>query len=540
MEIKSSLLLSGCLSFFLALSTGATTNYVDAVSGSDANDGLTAATAKRTLQAAVDAAEPGDVVLAAPGFYAEGGRPAESGDDTLNNRVYIDKALTLLAAAGPDQTFIVGAPDPNADDLGADAIRCVHATFDGTLIAGFTLTNGFTAADAWATDSSGGGAYLGYWDVTLSNCVVAGNAAYSGGGVHEGRVIDCRILNNRAMAEGGGAMYSTCHNCVFIGNTANQGGGAYACNLYHCTLVGNSAAYSGGGAAWGTVYNSIVYYNDAPQNPNLVSSWGIVTHSCVTPMPPNADETSVITTEPRFADTNGWSDLRLTLHSLCINGGNADYTVSATDLAGQPRISGEVPDMGAYEWQGEVLPIVSFRDAASESVESDGTLPIAVILSEPSATAVSFALTFGGSATRGTDYTATPDTLVFEPGVTETNVYVTLIDDTEPEHPETISIALAATATHRVNISPHTINVLDNDGMPAVTWFLINQGAGGTAQREVQLDVQSTNEPTQYAVSEDESFTGATWAALPTGPIAYTLSDGFGRARDRPAQHLKF
>ena len=528
MEIKSSLLLSGCLSFFLALSTGATTNYVDAVSGSDANDGLTAATAKRTLQAAVDAAEPGDVVLAAPGFYAEGGRPAESGDDTLNNRVYIDKALTLLAAAGPDQTFIVGAPDPNADDLGADAIRCVHATFDGTLIAGFTLTNGFTAADAWATDSSGGGAYLGYWDVTLSNCVVAGNAAYSGGGVHEGRVIDCRILNNRAMAEGGGAMYSTCHNCVFIGNTANQGGGAYACNLYHCTLVGNSAAYSGGGAAWGTVYNSIVYYNDAPQNPNLVSSWGIVTHSCVTPMPPNADETSVITTEPRFADTNGWSDLRLTLHSLCINGGNADYTVSATDLAGQPRISGEVPDMGAYEWQGEVLPIVSFRDAASESVESDGTLPIAVILSEPSATAVSFALTFGGSATRGTDYTATPDTLVFEPGVTETNVYVTLIDDTEPEHPETISIALAATATHRVNISPHTINVLDNDGMPAVTWFLINQGAGGTAQREVQLDVQSTNEPTQYAVSEDESFTGATWAALPTGPIAYTLSDGFG------------
>jgi len=136
MEIKSSLLLSGCLSFFLALSTGATTNYVDAVSGSDANDGLTAATAKRTLQAAVDAAEPGDVVLAAPGFYAEGGRPAESGDDTLNNRVYIDKALTLLAAAGPDQTFIVGAPDPNADDLGADAIRCVHATFDGTLSRG--------------------------------------------------------------------------------------------------------------------------------------------------------------------------------------------------------------------------------------------------------------------------------------------------------------------------------------------------------------------------------------------------------------------
>jgi len=100
-KIKSSLLLSSCLSFFLSLSVEAVTNYVDAVNGSDANDGLTAATPKRTLQAAVDAASPGDVVLAAPGFYSEGGRPADFNDEHLVNRVLIDKALTLLAAAGP-------------------------------------------------------------------------------------------------------------------------------------------------------------------------------------------------------------------------------------------------------------------------------------------------------------------------------------------------------------------------------------------------------------------------------------------------------
>jgi len=528
MKIKSSLLLSSCLSFFLSLPVEAVTNYVDAVNGSDANDGLTAATPKRTLQAAVDAASPGDVVLAAPGFYSEGGRPADFNDEHLVNRVLIDKALTLLAVAGPAQTFIVGAPDSSSDDLGPNAVRCVHAIFEGTLISGFTLTNGFTAADDWGADTMGGGAHLGSWNVTLSNCVVAGNAAYSGGGVYYGYVIDCRILGNRATEEGGGAMYSTHHNCIFISNTANRGGGTCACDLYHCTLVGNSAIYSGGGAIWGSLYNSIVFYNNAPQDPNLVTSWGTVTHSCVTPMPPNADETSVITTEPRFADTNGWADLRLTVNSLCINGGNAAYTVSATDLAGQPRISSDVPDMGAYEWQGEVLPIVSFRDAASEQVESDGALQITATLSAPSGTATSFALTFGGTATRGTDYTATPDTLVFEPGVTETNVYVTLIDDTEPEYPETISVALAATTTHRVKFSTHTINVLDNDGMPAITRFQINQGAGGTAQRGVQLDVQSTNEPTQYAVSEDASFANATWTALPTGPITYTLSDGFG------------
>lgn len=54
MKINSPLLLNGCIGFLFAVSVQAATNYVDAVNGSDANDGLTAGTPKRTLQAAVE------------------------------------------------------------------------------------------------------------------------------------------------------------------------------------------------------------------------------------------------------------------------------------------------------------------------------------------------------------------------------------------------------------------------------------------------------------------------------------------------------
>ena len=102
------LLLAGLMSIACAGSLLAETNYVDAVNGSDANNGQTPATAFLTLQVAVDAAVEGDVVLAAPGVYDQGGRADISSGDPLTNRVCIDKGLTLRASAGPAQTLIVG------------------------------------------------------------------------------------------------------------------------------------------------------------------------------------------------------------------------------------------------------------------------------------------------------------------------------------------------------------------------------------------------------------------------------------------------
>ena len=65
--------------------------YVDGTIGNDANDGDTAATAKKTIQAAVNQVTAGGQVIVAAGTYAQD--------------VSVGKALTLTGA-GPATTII--------------------------------------------------------------------------------------------------------------------------------------------------------------------------------------------------------------------------------------------------------------------------------------------------------------------------------------------------------------------------------------------------------------------------------------------------
>ncbi|MDA3926312.1 MAG: chitobiase/beta-hexosaminidase C-terminal domain-containing protein [Kiritimatiellae bacterium] len=527
------LMLIGAMVFFAsAQNLTAKTNYVDAVSGLDINDGLTPATSKKTLQAAVDVAESGDVVLAAPGVYDQGGRPegaASEGYDSLTNRVCIDKALTLRASNGPAETLIVGQRGTADNGLASNAVRCVLATYSGTMIEGFTITNGHTMAhDDWSDDSLGGGVRCGYSGVTLSNCVLSGNAAYFGGGVYYGKALSCRFIGNTAEEWGGGAEYGTFENCLFVGNSAGTYGGAVSDGdlLVHCTVVGNSAGTGGGGTAWTAFNNSIVYYNTAPQNPNYSWGWSF-DGSCTVPMPDNSY--MVLADAPQFANTNDWSDLHLTLYSLCIDGGSADYTISeSTDLDGQPRIAGEAPDIGAFEWQGAVLPVISFAEQSADVSEDNGPVNIGLTLSPTQKTDVTLQLSYSGSATDSDDYTGAHANITFAAYQSETNFFLDIVDDALPEYQESIIVDLQTNSSFRFNHTVHSINIFDNDGMPEISNFLIDNGTGGCSNRIVTLSFETLNEPTEYAVSEDSAFTNVTWMTIGEQSISYTLSEGYG------------
>jgi hypothetical protein len=76
--------------------------FVDAVNGDDANSGATPATAKRTIQAAVDAVQPGGEVHVSPGVYVE--------------QVVIPKSLRLLGAGKATETRLLAPDDiPHAE-----------------------------------------------------------------------------------------------------------------------------------------------------------------------------------------------------------------------------------------------------------------------------------------------------------------------------------------------------------------------------------------------------------------------------------------
>jgi len=222
---------------------------------------------------------------------------------------------------------------------------------------------------------------------------------------------------------------------------------------------------------------------------------------------------NVVTAEPLFADTNNWSNLHLTINSLCIDGGSDVYpTMADRDLDGNPRLSGLLPDVGAYEWQGDVLPVVSFIEPDETVVEDAGTLVIGLMLSAPLPQDATFGLTISGSATAWADYTNAPSSVTFLAGVTETNIDLLVLDDALPEYPETLVLALAPTNAFRFCHVRHTVNILDNDGMPEVTLFHLEGGRAGTDTNWLaDFAVEVANSPTEYQISESADFAGAGW-----------------------------
>mgnify|MGYP000930251120 CR=1 FL=1 len=100
--------------------------------GNDAAPGTNWASAKQTIQAAVDAAAASDTVLVSNGVYPTGGRVASG--FALTNRVVIDKPLTVHSITGPAFTTIRGR-----GPLGHAAMHCVWMT-NGATVASFNPT----------------------------------------------------------------------------------------------------------------------------------------------------------------------------------------------------------------------------------------------------------------------------------------------------------------------------------------------------------------------------------------------------------------
>ncbi|MCX6928965.1 MAG: PKD domain-containing protein, partial [Verrucomicrobia bacterium] len=230
------------------------------------------ATAATNIQAAIDASAAGDKVWVTNGLYDTGGRIIAGG--ALSNRVALTTALTVQSVNGPEATIIAGARTAVITN-GTASMRCAWLT-NGATLSGFTLTNGATLGVAIDLNRHGGGAYCRDASATLTNCIVSGNAAAStGGGVYQGTLCNCRILNNAAV-QGGGAYNAWLSGCTASGNRASSGGGVYCSSnqvtISNCTLAENFASTSGGGAYQGSLQSCLLQSNRSPQGGGVYQS----------------------------------------------------------------------------------------------------------------------------------------------------------------------------------------------------------------------------------------------------------------------------
>jgi len=338
-------------------------HYVDMYSTNPVSPYADWSTAATNIQSAVDVANSGDTVLVTNGVYQTGGRRLHG-----TNRVAVTKALAVKSMNGPMVTVIKGYQVPGTF-TGTNAVRCVYLT-NNAVLSGFTLTGG--AATEEYNYNYGGGIYCESASVVVSNCVVNGNAAATGGGVYNGTFYNCTISSNYLASNGGAAAYSALYSCVLVGNSStyvgggveggnlynclivnntasSSGGGAYYANaLVNCTIVGNFAGSEGGGLYEGNPTNCIVYYNTGyAETANMFSA--NAHHCCTTPT--NYMAADNFTNAPLFVDrTSG--NFRLQTNSPCINTGDVAGVIGTTDLDGRPRIVGGVVDVGVYEFQG--------------------------------------------------------------------------------------------------------------------------------------------------------------------------------------------
>jgi hypothetical protein len=348
--------------------------YVDVNSANPTPPFASWSTAATDIQSAVDAANPGDLVLVTNGVYQTGGHVV-LGDSM--NRVAITKPLTVLSVNGPGATTILGDVYPHYEY----GTRCAYVT-NGATLAGFTLSSGRVGFGTDYHDFDGGGIYAESGGV-VSNCVVSGNSVYtsgSGGGAYAGTLINCSLTGNsvpevaNVTPIGGGACFSTLVNCAVFGNSSGgYGGGANQCTLDNCTVANNYAS-AGGGVSFCTINNSIVYFNS--NNPNYGSSPNYsgsgFAYCCTTPDPGG---TGNILSDPGFVDA-ATNNFNLQPASPCINSGNNTYVSATTDLAGCPRIVDGIVDMGAYEYQPPALAIVTQPASQTNLIGQTGVLNV--------------------------------------------------------------------------------------------------------------------------------------------------------------------
>lgn len=270
----------------------------------------------RTVQAALEAARPYDIIEVADGTYAGPG-----------NRDLDFCGKPVMLVPGGSQGWVVDCEQ-------AGRGFHFHSEEDGrSMLRGVTIRNGCAAR--------GAGIYVYPGDPAIEDIII----------------VDCI-----AQSYGGGLYASSSgtelKNCVLHGNSALlKGGGAAiygASQLINCTIANNT----GGGIECGYGYapviqNSIIWGNGPTQIFASVSTAATVTYSCVQGGWPG---TGNITTTPAFV-RGGW---RLTSGSPCIDAGATNEIM--TDIDHETR----------RDDPGHTNSVSSFDMGADEFTDTDG------------------------------------------------------------------------------------------------------------------------------------------------------------------------
>ena len=212
------------------------TIYVSS-SGDDANDGLTVATAKKTIKNATDTVNAGGTVIIADGTYS----------GTGNSNIAISKSMTIKGSS-QSGTILNG--------LSSSRIFAINSGCAVT-VRDLTITGGKSVFGGGIFNKG----YLTVVNCKFTNCItyytyMGGGSAICSADYSTLNVQDSIFTNNDASSSStaGGTIYTngttTINNCNFIDNSAYAGAAIYSfdgnINMNGCKFINNAASRSGG------------------------------------------------------------------------------------------------------------------------------------------------------------------------------------------------------------------------------------------------------------------------------------------------------
>ena len=212
--------------------------------------------------------------------------------------------------------------------------------------------------------------------------------------------------------------------------------------------------------------------------------------------------------------------------TFTLNLSNATGGIAIADPTGTGTIQNDDPD-----------PTVSVGDASVlEGDTGSTTLTFPVTLSGPSGHEIDVDYaTSDGTATAGSDYTATNGTLVFAAGETTKQIHVTVAGDFLDEGDETLTVTLSAPFNADLGASIGTGTITNDDAGPklVVTDAVATEGNSGTTALTFTVTttpISPSDITVDYATSDGTATAGSDYTAatgtltIPAGQVSGAIT----------------
>ena len=313
----------------------ATTWYVDGTSGSDANTGRDAESAKFSIQAAVDVSSAGDTILVAKGVYTS--------IDTQG------KDIVIRSMNGAAETKIVSRADSGLG-LSSAIVACLISDLTNSQIGDSSEDKGSYAYDvedewqSWTPEDLPGSTLEGFTIEANSMPSIRIDGEYYG--VVGGRVKSCRFTCEDSLKGYAHLSLSVAENCLFVSGVLSE-------ECIADSILRSCTVYTGSYLCSVEMQNTIVYARNSKvylDEGDVVSTLSNCIFYNVKGVTKRA---GVTVADPKFVNASA-GNFQLQASSPCIDKGISSY--GTTDLAGNARVVNGKIDIGCYEYQYSDTP----------------------------------------------------------------------------------------------------------------------------------------------------------------------------------------